>query len=117
MPTATAAEIRAAYRQLALCHHPDVSPLGDSTRLFAGINEAYSTLSDPNRRAQYDRMLALNSSALALKPLAASHHAASSSSRAYVHLPTGRVYPSMNSFYLEWRRRRGLGIDPHPHHM
>ena len=54
-------EVRAAYRRLALKYHPDVSPPGaaaENTRRFIEVQEAYETLSDPSRRASYDRALA-----------------------------------------------------------
>lgn len=54
-------EVRAAYRRLALKYHPDVSPPGaaaENTRRFIEMQEAYETLSDPSRRASYDRALA-----------------------------------------------------------
>jgi curved DNA-binding protein len=49
--TATAEEIKRAYRKLASQHHPDKG--GDKHR-FQEVEEAYRTLSDPNRRQQYD---------------------------------------------------------------
>jgi molecular chaperone DnaJ len=53
---ASEAEIKRAYRQLARRHHPDVAQdksKGDSH--FKEINEAYETLSDPQKRRMYDR--------------------------------------------------------------
>jgi curved DNA-binding protein len=48
---ATAEEIKKAYRKLASQHHPDK---GGSKERFQEIQSAYDTLSDPNKRAQYD---------------------------------------------------------------
>ena len=52
-PDATAAEIRKAYRQLALHTHPD-KPSGDRVR-FERLARAYAVLSEPWRREDYDR--------------------------------------------------------------
>jgi curved DNA-binding protein len=49
--TATADEIKRAYRKLASQHHPDKG--GDTTK-FQEIEAAYRTLSDDQKRAQYD---------------------------------------------------------------
>lgn len=49
-------EIKRAYRQLALQHHPDVAEdKAGAEHLFKEINEAYEVLSNPQKRAQYDR--------------------------------------------------------------
>ena len=50
------AELKRAYRQLAMQYHPDKNP-GDKTAedKFKQISEAYAILSDPDKRAQYDR--------------------------------------------------------------
>src|SRR6476646_5727503 len=54
--TATEKDIKTAYRKLARKHHPDVNP-GDkkSENQFKEIGEAYSVLSDADKRAKYDR--------------------------------------------------------------
>jgi DnaJ domain len=54
-PTATDAEIRAAYRTRARASHPDHA---GSTGDMAAVNEAWRVLGDPARRAAYDRALA-----------------------------------------------------------
>ena len=49
-------EIKKAYKTLAKKYHPDLHP-GDAEAeaMFKELNEAYSVLSDPEKRAQYDR--------------------------------------------------------------
>ncbi len=54
--SATDDEIKKAYRKMAKQYHPDANP-GDKTaeNKFKEVNEAYSILSDPNKKANYDR--------------------------------------------------------------
>lgn len=48
-------EIKAAFRKLARQYHPDVNKAADAEENFKEINEAYGVLSDPDKRARYDR--------------------------------------------------------------
>lgn len=52
--TATAEEIKQAYRAKAKALHPDLNRGADTTAAFQQVNEAYSVLSDPSQRAGYD---------------------------------------------------------------
>jgi hypothetical protein len=53
---ASAETIRNVYRRLAQIYHPDVNTGNDAgPSKLAAINEAHATLSDPVRRARYDR--------------------------------------------------------------
>lgn len=48
-------EIKAAFRRLARQYHPDVNKEPHAEEKFKEINEAYGVLSDPEKRARYDR--------------------------------------------------------------
>jgi curved DNA-binding protein CbpA len=52
------ADIKRAYRRLALLYHPDRNPSMDAAEKFREINEAYEALSDPVKKYLYDQMLA-----------------------------------------------------------
>lgn len=52
--SATADELRRAYRILARRYHPDVNPGKSSEERFKSIAHAYDVLSDPERRRQFD---------------------------------------------------------------
>lgn len=53
--TATDEEIKRAFRVLAKKYHPDVNKEEGAAEKFKEIGEAYSILSDKNKRAQYDQ--------------------------------------------------------------
>ena len=54
--TATADEIKKAYRRLARKFHPDVSKEKDAEKKFKEVQEAYEVLKDPEKRAAYDQL-------------------------------------------------------------
>jgi Ca-activated chloride channel family protein len=53
----TPEELRHAYRELALRYHPDRNINSEDTELFLEIGQAYETLIDPEKRADYDTQL------------------------------------------------------------
>lgn len=53
--SAAPAEIKAAYRKLALQWHPDRNKSPDAHEKFKEINEAYAVLSDSKKKEQYDQ--------------------------------------------------------------
>jgi molecular chaperone DnaJ len=53
--TASAEEVKRAYRNLARKFHPDVNKASDAADKFKEIQSAYDVLSDENKRRQYDR--------------------------------------------------------------
>ncbi len=58
-PSASPLEIRRAYRELSKRYHPDTTdlPTETATAKFQQLNEAYATLSNPDRRTVYDQKI------------------------------------------------------------
>ncbi|MCL1465132.1 J domain-containing protein [Argonema galeatum] len=58
-PSASAVEIRRSYRELSKRYHPDTTelPQAIATAKFQQLNEAYATLSNPERRLIYDNRI------------------------------------------------------------
>jgi len=53
---ATEADLKKAYRRVAMKHHPDRNPDNkESEELFKEANEAFEVLSDPEKKARYDQ--------------------------------------------------------------
>ncbi len=53
---ASDAEIKSAYKKLAKKYHPDVNKEASAKNTFQQVSKAYQILSDPQKRAAYDRM-------------------------------------------------------------
>jgi curved DNA-binding protein CbpA len=62
--TAGDAAIKAAFRRLALRHHPDRAKDKRTAQRFREIREAYEVLSDPEKRRQYDHVYRAQGAAL-----------------------------------------------------
>ncbi|MQL96931.1 hypothetical protein Taro_029621 [Colocasia esculenta] len=91
---ATAREIKQAYRRLARACHPDAAGggrEGASADEFMRVHAAYATLSDPNKRAEYDRRMVTSAAARRPPPF---HYRPSSSSASYYSPPAA---PSSSS--------------------
>lgn len=94
-PHASALVIKAAYRCLAQCNHPDKNAGAEAaSHRLARINQAYSVLSDPDKRRRYDQTMALQgnvndrrgsgmATSSGAKPIGASHQGL----RAFVFRP------------------------------
>lgn len=54
--TASAEDIKRAYRKLARQYHPDVSKEANAAERFKEVNEANQVLSDPEKRKAYDQL-------------------------------------------------------------
>lgn len=50
--------VKKAYKRLALQYHPDINKSSNAERKFKRINEAYTVLSDDEKRSKYDRVRA-----------------------------------------------------------
>jgi molecular chaperone DnaJ len=90
---ADAAEIKAAYRRLALQYHPDRNP-GDreAEERFKEISEAYATLRDPEARRRFDRFGAAGGAA----------------SRPNVETVDWQVVFQEADIKIDWSRRGGV---------
>lgn len=53
--SASADEIKSAYRKLARKHHPDIDKTEGASERFKEIGEAYQVLSDPQKKGAYDQ--------------------------------------------------------------
>jgi hypothetical protein len=107
-PSATAAELRAAFRDAVLQHHPDrVSTSELATRRTAVLNRAWRELRDPVRRLHYDRDLERGGAATLDWPLEADERPARARrprrGRAAVEAPSRWHQP-------QWRNVAGFRV-------
>ena len=82
-------EIKSAYRKLANKYHPDVSKDKNATEKMAEVNEAYTTLKDPEKRAAYDQY----------GPSINENAQADSNSTTYYYYPNGNYYDYNRGYF------------------
>jgi hypothetical protein len=69
-PTASPQEIRRAYRDMSKLYHPDTTtlPAAIATEKFKYLNDAYATLSNPEKRTAYDYSIGISRVAVVQVP-------------------------------------------------
>ena len=107
--SATPEELKAAFRNLAKQHHPDMG--GDQAK-FQQINEAYSTLNDPNSRAHYDHMLRNPQSQT--NPFAQSQHRGGGGNPFEFHFNFGGGPDPFGAFHEQFAQQFGFATRQPP---
>jgi hypothetical protein len=110
-PTASGDEIRNAYKKLARAYHPDLNPKRKITAgsKFKRLQEAYSVLSDPPSREQYDQSLGIS-------PLGAkSNHQLHQYADKHIQTGSWHIYfsPERGGGWLDrvnWRRKVAIVV-------
>ncbi|WP_017654071.1 J domain-containing protein [Fortiea contorta] len=89
-PSASVIDIRRAYRELSKCYHPDTTELSAAIAIpkFQQLNEAYATLSNPERRLSYDLKIGYSRSGIIQPPPDLNH-------------PVSQAYDWSKSAYLD----------------
>jgi molecular chaperone DnaJ len=96
--SASLEEIKKAYRQLAKRHHPDRTQNNPrDTEIFKAVAMAFATLSNPEKRAEYDRTLGTSE-----RPAAASQGRRSQTSRAGFSRSQGPFGDILEEFFQGW---------------
>lgn len=105
-PSASAVDLRAAFRESVLQHHPDRAATSDlATRRTAVLNRAWSVLRDPLRRLHYDRDLERGTAATLEWPLETGERPSAQPPRARVAtLPPSRWHQP------QWRNVAGFRV-------
>lgn len=68
--SASAEDLRQAFRLLSKRYHPDTTslPLGEAAAAFQALQHAYGVLSDPEQRQRYDALLLADQGGLSPRP-------------------------------------------------
>ena len=106
-PSASSGDLRSAFREAVLRHHPDRSDAGSlATRRTSILNRAWSQLRDPLRRLHYDRALERGGAETLAWPLGADERARARTRRRAVVVPAA---PS-RWHQPEWRNVDGFRV-------
>jgi hypothetical protein len=106
-PSAAAAELRAAFRDAVLRHHPDRATASQlATRRTAVLNRAWRELRDPLRRLHYDRDLERGTAATLEWPLEADEVATGTRRRRV----TRSAQPTSRWHQPQWRNVAGFRV-------
>jgi hypothetical protein len=106
-PSATTEELRAAFREAVLRHHPDRSDAGNlATRRTSILNRAWAELRDPLRRLHYDRDLERGGAETLDWPLEADERARAPRPRR----PSVRLAEPSRWHQPEWRNVAGFRV-------
>lgn len=112
--SATEAEIKRAFRRLAVRYHPDKDPSPEATARFHEINEAYDTLGDGRKRAVYDSRRLSAYSVVVATPPPKQHRDPAYRPRTTPTKPSGppKSYLLMRDYlkYLNWVSKIALGF-------
>ena len=119
---ATPAQIKQAYRRLALRSHPDVNKAPDAQATFARIADAYAVLSDAKNKAKYDRSSSYSSSSRGSARRSSSSSGGSSAWSGFdptdpVGWATGKGRDPAAAAAAEERRRRWREENPTPEEL
>ena len=109
-PSASGAEIKAAYRSLVKQHHPDA---GGDQHAILELNAAWEVLGDPQRRAQHDRLRTPVASSVSVESVAAVSRAARKAS-AEAARGDGQLLAWLQQVYAPIDRLLAQVINPFP---
>ncbi|MGH2457095.1 MAG: J domain-containing protein, partial [Candidatus Limnocylindria bacterium] len=106
-PSASSAQLRLAFREAVLRHHPDRTAGSMATRRTSILNRAWSELRDPVRRLHYDRALERGTAATLAWPLEDGERPARAARRARRAVPAPEASPWHQP---QWRSVAGFRI-------